>query len=103
MGMGFWSDGTRTSRWNPGEKGLPMRSVRYNRIPRLLPLAATLLLGGCNWGILDHQGPIGEAERSLILQSTLLMPVILVAVILLVCAVAWRYPASNTKAKYIPP
>jgi len=65
-------------------------------------LAATLLLGGCNWGVLDPQGPIGEAERSLILESTLLMLIIVVPVIVLVCAFAWRYRASNTKAKYMP-
>ncbi len=102
MRMRFSSDGTRTSRWNPGEKGLPMRSVRYNRIPRLLPLAATLLLGGCNWGVLDPQGPIGEAERSLILESTLLMLIIVVPVIVLLGAFAWRYRASNINAKYTP-
>ncbi|TMJ45248.1 MAG: cytochrome ubiquinol oxidase subunit II, partial [Alphaproteobacteria bacterium] len=65
-------------------------------------MAATLLLGGCNWGVLDPQGPIGEAERSLILESTLLMLIIVVPVIVLVGAFAWRYRASNTKAKYTP-
>src|SRR6266566_4931841 len=79
-----------------------MRSVRYNRILRLLPLAATLLLGGCNWGVLDPQGPIGEAERSLILESTLLMLIIVVPVIVLLGAFAWRYRASNINAKYTP-
>jgi cytochrome o ubiquinol oxidase subunit II len=49
-----------------------MQSSKYNRILTLLPLAATLLLGGCNWGVLDPQGPIGEDERSLIVEATLL-------------------------------
>jgi cytochrome o ubiquinol oxidase subunit 2 len=65
-------------------------------------LAATLLLGGCNWGVLDPQGPIGEAERSLILDATLLMLIIVVPVIALVVAFAWRYRASNINAKYMP-
>jgi cytochrome o ubiquinol oxidase subunit 2 len=65
-------------------------------------LAATLLLGGCNWGILDPQGPIGTAELSLILESTVLMLIIVVPVIVLVGAFAWRYRASNTRAKYMP-
>jgi cytochrome o ubiquinol oxidase subunit 2 len=65
-------------------------------------LAATVLLGGCNWGILDPQGPIGVAERSLILESTVLMLIIVVPVIVLVGAFAWRYRASNINAKYTP-
>ena len=65
-------------------------------------MAATLLLGGCNWGVLDPQGPIGEAERSLIVEATLLMLIIVVPVIVLVCAFAWRYRASNINAKYTP-
>ncbi|MGA2127021.1 MAG: ubiquinol oxidase subunit II [Xanthobacteraceae bacterium] len=65
-------------------------------------MAATLALGGCNWGVLDPQGPIGEAERSLILESTLLMLIIVVPVIVLVVAFAWRYRASNINARYMP-
>lgn len=79
-----------------------MQSSKYNRILTLLPLAATLLLGGCNWGVLDPQGPIGEDERSLIVEATLLMLLIVVPVIVLVVAFAWRYRASNTRAKYTP-
>jgi cytochrome o ubiquinol oxidase subunit II len=79
-----------------------MQSSKYNRILTLLPLAATLLLGGCNWGVLDPQGPIGEDERSLIVEATLLMLLIVVPVIVLVVAFAWRYRASNTRAKYPP-
>jgi cytochrome o ubiquinol oxidase subunit 2 len=79
-----------------------MRNARSNLIPRLLPLAATLLLGGCNWGVLDPQGPIGVAERSLILESTVLMLIIVVPVIVLVGVFAWRYRASNISAKYMP-
>ena len=75
-----------------------MQTCKYNRILTLLPLAATLLLGGCNWGVLDPQGPIGEDERSLIVEATLLMLVIVVPVIVLVVAFAWRYRASNTRS-----
>jgi hypothetical protein len=47
-----------------------MQTCKYNRILTLLPLAATLLLCGCNWGVLDPQGPIGEDERSLNVEAT---------------------------------
>jgi len=75
-----------------------MQTCKYNRILTSLPLAATLLLGGCNWGVLDPQGPIGEDERPLIVEATLLMLVIVVPVIVLVVAFAWRYRASNTRS-----
>jgi cytochrome o ubiquinol oxidase subunit II len=74
----------------------------YNKILRLVPLSAAFLLGGCNWGVLDPQGPIGEAERSIVLESTLLMLVIVIPVIALVVAFAWKYRASNTRAQYMP-
>jgi cytochrome o ubiquinol oxidase subunit II len=79
-----------------------MQGARYNQIARLLPLVATLLLGGCNWGVLDPQGPIGEAERSLMIEATLLMLAIVVPVMVLVGAFAWRYCASHARAKYMP-
>jgi cytochrome o ubiquinol oxidase subunit II len=79
-----------------------MQTSKCNRILTMLPLAAILLLGGCNWGVLDPQGPIGKEERSLIVEATILMLVIVVPVIVLVVAFAWRYRASNTRAKYTP-
>jgi cytochrome o ubiquinol oxidase subunit II len=79
-----------------------MQGARYNQIARLLPLVATLLLGGCNWGVLDPQGPIGEAERSLIIEATLLILVIVVPLMVLMGAFVWRYCASHARAKYMP-
>lgn len=69
---------------------------------RLLPLPATVLLSGCHAALLDPKGPIGAAERSIILISTGLMLLIVIPVIVLVLVVAWRYRASNSKAQYEP-
>ncbi len=74
----------------------------WSRFCRLLPLPATALLSGCHAALLDPKGPIGAAERSIILTSTGLMLLIVIPVIVLVLVVAWRYRASNTQAKYEP-
>ncbi len=65
-------------------------------------LGSTLFLGGCQWGILDPKGSVGEAERNLIVTSTLVMLVIVVPVILLTLLFAWRYRAANIAATYSP-
>jgi cytochrome o ubiquinol oxidase subunit 2 len=68
----------------------------------MLPLGATALLGGCNWIVLDPKGQIGEDERSLIIIATALMLIIVVPVIVMILVVAWKYRASNTRARYMP-
>lgn len=64
--------------------------------------AATLLLSGCDAVLLDPKGPVGEAERDIILLATGLMLIVVVPVIVMVLAFAWKYRASNTKATYAP-
>jgi cytochrome o ubiquinol oxidase subunit 2 len=83
-------------------KGLAMPSAGYSRLLRLLPLASTLLLGGCDWGILDPQGPIGAAERQLLFNSTGIMLVIVIPTVLATLGVAFWFRASNKRARYLP-
>jgi cytochrome o ubiquinol oxidase subunit II len=61
-------------------------------------LIGATILGGCNEGVLDPQGPIGSAERLLLINSTAIMLVVVVPVIVATVAVAWWYRASNTHA-----
>jgi cytochrome o ubiquinol oxidase subunit 2 len=75
---------------------------RLIRTLRLSPLVCTLLLGGCNWVVLDPKGPVGMQERSLIITATVLMLLVVVPVIALTLVFAWRYRASNDKAEYRP-
>lgn len=72
------------------------------RFCRLLPLPATLLLGGCHWALLDPKGPIGMDERWIIETAAGLMLVVVVPVIVLSIVIPWRYRASNTRATYQP-
>jgi len=74
----------------------------FARFCRLLPLPAMLLLGGCQWAVLDPKGPIGEQERTIILIATALMLLVVVPVIAMVLLFAWRYRASNERADYQP-
>lgn len=50
----------------------------------------------------DTKGLIALKERNLLIISTLLMLIVVIPVFILTFVVAWKYRASNTKAKYSP-
>ncbi len=52
--------------------------------------------------MLNPQGPIGTAERGLMLHTIELMLIVAVPVYILIFFFAWKYRASNTSAKYMP-
>ena len=79
-----------------------MSKNRYTRLLGLLPLFGMLLLGGCNWTLLDPKGQVGLDQRNLIITATLLMLLVVVPVIVMTFAFAWKYRASNTSATYAP-
>jgi cytochrome o ubiquinol oxidase subunit II len=60
--------------------------------------AGAATLGGCSQGILDPRGPIAWAERLLLINSTAIMLVVVVPVIVATLAFAWWYRASNPRA-----
>ena len=62
----------------------------------------SVFLSGCEWAVLDPKGPVGMGEKNLILLSVGLMLIVVVPVIVMTLAFAWRYRASNTKATYAP-
>jgi cytochrome o ubiquinol oxidase subunit 2 len=79
--------------------------IKFKRIFALLVITgATLLLAGCKhtFEVLQPRGLIASDERHLLLIVTVLMLVIVVPVIVAVFAIAYRYRASNKKAKYDP-
>ncbi|MDE2112187.1 MAG: ubiquinol oxidase subunit II [Alphaproteobacteria bacterium] len=63
---------------------------------------AALSLSGCQMALMDPQGPIGAEEKSIILLATGLMLVVVLPVIAMTIAFAWRYRASNQAAVYAP-
>jgi cytochrome o ubiquinol oxidase subunit II len=65
-------------------------------------LAAPFLLAGCSGGILSPVGPIGSAERTILLNSVAIMLAIVIPVILATLAFAWWFRATNRRARYLP-
>nr|WP_315384304.1 ubiquinol oxidase subunit II [uncultured Sphingomonas sp.] len=64
--------------------------------------AGALLLGGCDRGVLDPQGPVGIAEKTLLLNATGIMLCVVVPVMIATLCVACWFRASNTRARYRP-
>ena len=59
-------------------------------------------LQGCSGGVLDPAGPVGHAERTILLNSLAIMLAIVIPVIVATLAFAWWFRASNSKARYLP-
>ncbi len=65
-------------------------------------MIAASMLAGCSEGVLDPHGPVGTAEKTILLNSLGIMLVIVIPTILATLGVAFWYRASNTKARYLP-
>jgi cytochrome o ubiquinol oxidase subunit II len=70
-----------------------------SRVVRSIAAGALVPLASCQpAGILDPRGPIASAQWLLLLNSTAIMLVVVVPVILATLAFAWWYRASNARA-----
>ena len=69
---------------------------------RWLPALAVALLAGCDWAVLDPRGPVGQADRTILLGSLAIMLAIAVPTVVATFAFAWWFRASNTRARYRP-
>src|SRR5437763_7840415 len=74
-----------------------MRSNMRHAVLAVILVGAGLLLASCQ-GVLDPQGPIASAERLLLINSTGIMLVVVVPVILATLAFSWWYRSSNLRA-----
>ncbi|MEG1038830.1 MAG: ubiquinol oxidase subunit II [Pseudomonas sp.] len=79
-----------------------MSKKRYPRLFGILPFLGMLLLSGCNWTLLDPKGQVGIEQKNLILIATGLMLLVVIPVIFMTLAFAWKYRASNKAATYTP-
>ena len=83
-----------------------LNKVVYRVPARLLAAVSTttgaLSLGGCHSGIFDPQGPVGSADKTILIDSLAIMLAIVVPTIVIVLAVAWWFRASNKRATYLP-
>ena len=81
-----------------------MRSARPKlRIAGRLTMivVCSLTLSACT-GILGPQGPIGAAEKSILIDSIAIMLAIVAPTIVAIFGFAWWFRASNTKARHLP-
>ena len=71
------------------------------RLNRMLSSVALCALSGCG-GVLEPRGPVGAAEKLILIDSLAVMLVIVVPVILATIGFAWWFRATNARAKYLP-
>jgi cytochrome o ubiquinol oxidase subunit II len=69
---------------------------------RISVAAAALLLGACSSGVLDPHGPVGGAERSILVNATIIMLAVVIPVIVCTGLFAWWFRAGNRRARRLP-
>jgi cytochrome o ubiquinol oxidase subunit II len=80
-----------------------MERKKYCVFVGLLSLCAVTFLGGCSTILLfDPKGPIGEAERFVIIAAIGLMLIVLIPVFIMSFWFPRKYRASNTESIYMP-
>ena len=75
---------------------------RLNGLCRWFLLATAAALCACTAGVLDPRGPIGRAEKTILIDSLAIMLAIVVPTIIATLAFAWWFRASNKRATYLP-
>ena len=80
---------------------IPLKPLGRFLRPGLL-FALSVFLTGCNSAILNPKGQIGHDEKTLLITATVLMLLVVVPVIIMTLTFAWKYRATNTKARYEP-
>jgi len=76
---------------------------RTGFVRRAFPATAfLLLLSGCNRGVLDPVGPVGSAEKTILINSTAIMLAIVIPTMIATIGVAWWFRRGNKKATYRP-
>jgi cytochrome o ubiquinol oxidase subunit 2 len=68
----------------------------------ILCLAACAILGGCSYGVLNPQGPVGADEKVILFNATAIMLAVVIPVIVCTLAFAWRFRTHNKRARRRP-
>jgi cytochrome o ubiquinol oxidase subunit 2 len=63
---------------------------------------AAIAVTGCNRGVLDPVGPVGNAEKMILINSTAIMLAIIIPTMIATVAFAWWFRSGNAKATYRP-
>jgi cytochrome o ubiquinol oxidase subunit 2 len=65
-------------------------------------LLAPLVLTACQPALLDPQGPVGTAQKTILIDSLAIMLAIVLPTIAATAVFAWWFRASNTRATHLP-
>src|SRR6266404_4764422 len=84
------------------ERPWQRRRSRSARAARCAVVMAPIVLTACQPAVLEPQGPIGIAEKTILIDSLAIMLAIVVPTIAETLAFAWWFRASNTRATYLP-
>jgi cytochrome o ubiquinol oxidase subunit II len=98
------SDVARRKQMSPRWVGDKLVSTRANvwSARSVCALLVPLALDGCHTAVLSPAGPIGAADRTILLDALAIMLAIVVPTILATLAFAWWFRASNTRARHLP-
>ena len=72
------------------------------RVRRWAVLLAPIALAACQPAVLDPHGPIGTAEKTILIDSLAIMLAVVVPTIVGALGVAWWFRKSNRRARYLP-
>lgn len=78
------------------------RFIRGAILRIALTVPSIFLVVGCNRGILDPVGPVGQAEKTILINSTAIMLAIIIPTMIATVAIAWWYRRGNKRATYLP-
>jgi len=77
------------------------RRHRFRSVLRIATIVA-LITVTCNRGVLDPVGPVGHAEKMILVNSTAIMLAIIIPTMIATLAFAWWFRRGNRKATYRP-
>ena len=86
---------------NPRSGCRTARTLAQRLLRTALSISA-IALTGCNRGILDPVGPVGSAEKTILINSTAIMLAIIIPTMIATVAFAWWFRSGNKKATYRP-
>jgi cytochrome o ubiquinol oxidase subunit II len=99
--MHNWRHASPDALHGPASNARP--GPRRSGLLRWVIVCAAAPIASCQQtGVLDPQGPIASAERLLLINSTAIMLVVVVPVILATLGFAWWYRSSNARASHSP-
>ncbi|HYG06077.1 MAG TPA: ubiquinol oxidase subunit II [Stenotrophomonas sp.] len=79
---------------------IPLKSL--GRALRPVLALSLVLLAGCQSALLDPKGQVAQDQKTLLITSVVLMLLVVIPVFVMTFVFAWKYRASNSKARYEP-